>query len=499
MRANFTKLFTVLFIFSLLFSIVAKFEFLSAYGMHPDVNLTFTPTRAMLNGDGLKSGGMAIPMVVVRDNKMPAYSYNYMGPILFYAPFIQLLGSGTIKAFALGQLFLMFIFAGILLFYRSPSSKILLGSALLSLAMMFTFNESILDCPTQLQLFILLAVFWRLRQELLIKPYLAGIILAIAYQFRPESLALMLGFFVYGYLCSRKSFGKNVVQTIIAFTLIYLLFNLLRYALGAQSGADHILYVLGSDIITARDAMADHLDPHKLSDLVSLAGLQGLMMKIFNRTNQFLNFRHALTWRPEMLFTWIFLALSALYWAKQTIEERRDSVFITVVALGVYLLSAIGWNDQRYFDVLAVLAILFAMDNFEFYKRNFDFASYKAISIVLCYLLLVVNLNSFTTHKNSKLIKQEESFCRAGQALATMIPNKHSRVISNKCELWNWYAGGSECVYYGSMVVDKRLLAAYKPEAAIFFPPFKNNQFNLGGLKPDLSLMQQGIQVVVFK
>ncbi len=467
--------------------------------MHPDVNLTFTPTRAMLEGKGLSGGGMAIPMVIVRDGKMPAYSYNYMGPILFYAPFIQLLGSGTIKAFALGQLFLMFIFAGVLLFYRSPSSKILLGSALLSLAMMFTFNESILDCPTQLQLFILLVVFWRLRQELLLKPYLAGIILAIAYQFRPESLAIMLGFFVYGYLSSGKSFGKNIVQTLAAFIAVYLSFSALRYLLGAQSGADHILYVLGSDIITARDSMADHLDPHRLSDLFSLAGAQGLLMKIFNRTNQFFNYRHALTWRPEMLFTWVFLAISALYWAKQNLSERRDSVFISVTAVAVFLLSAIGWNDQRYFDILAVLAILALMDNFDFYKRNFDFASFKATCILLSYLLLVINLNSLTTHKNAKAVKQEESFCKVGQALAVTIPNKNARVISNKCELWNWYAGGSECVYYGSMQVDKRLLAAYRPEAAIFFPPFKSNQFNLGGLQPDLSLMQQGIQVVVFK
>ena len=91
LASSFTKLLTVLFIFTLIFSIAAKFEFLSAYGMHPDVNLTFTPTRAMLEGKGLSGGGMAIPMVIVRDGKMPAYSYNYMGPILFYAPFIQLL------------------------------------------------------------------------------------------------------------------------------------------------------------------------------------------------------------------------------------------------------------------------------------------------------------------------------------------------------------------------------------------------------------------------
>lgn len=505
------SIFLILFAISFFFVFVNKLKTLEHKGIHPDVSIVLSPARGLLAQGNLKNAAFSVPMPVIRSYvdakkenkqhqaKMPAFSYNYIGPILYYLPFLSIFGSNDVTPFYWGQALIFLLFAIAFLFFKVNAEQRLFALVLLTLSSLFCYNESFLDCPTQIHLFLMMTIVWRMRSTLAEQPLLFGALSAVTYQFRPEILALFMALSLWVFIGEKKAYLKNFLISLASLLIVHLAFLSLRFALGAAPGTEHLLLVLGTDILVARNQMSENLKVFYMSDLMNIRGLMAIAGKIVNRAVQFFSLRHALTWRPEIMISWILFGLNSMFYARMNDKEKKDTLAVLVFLVLVFCLAAIGWNDQRYFDVFAVIIILYAVDNIDFYKRVLNPNSKLMTSICMIVILVFVSFNNYTTNILAGQYKDEENMRKYGEALKKTVPVS-ARVLSNKCHIWNWYAEGESCVFSPSMLIDKQLALAFKPEAVIQFGPFKSKKYQVpDGLEPDISLMQKGYSVMVFK
>jgi hypothetical protein len=167
------------------------------HGVNEDVDMILTPARTLVTECSLANAGGAYPMQVIRDSsgdspdiEFPFYA-NYLGPVLYFAPFVAVLGAGTSAPFAAGQAIAIFAFVGLVLWLYRKRNRLRDNIALVLMMLATSLDGSLALSPTQMPFYVFLLVGWFYRDCYLSRPWFIGLIVGAAFQFRPEALALL--------------------------------------------------------------------------------------------------------------------------------------------------------------------------------------------------------------------------------------------------------------------------------------------------------------------
>lgn len=458
-------------------SCLSKIAYLDRYGIHEDVMHVLVPARQLLTEGSLRHSGLAMPMQVLRDHEGDLeelefpFWLSYLGPLFYFAPFISWFGAGTVSAFLAGQTVLLLSFVALFIAVFRSRNALHENLLLLLLLLAFSLDGSFYLTPTQMVFNILLLILFQCRGDLAVRPGRAGLLLGLAFQFRPEALALGIAMATGQFLgkphSSRTALIRKMVLAAVCFAAVSAAFLGLRHVLDAAPAADHKTMVLGGDVLEEGFGVFFGSEIHETTELLRPGSILKLGIKTLKPFASLFAFRHHLTThRPDAFILLFLIFYGAVFYHAFEREKRRDLVYLGVFVFGHLGLSAMGSNLVRYLDSIFLLIIFFLAEHLRSVKQDL-FSRTNLGSAVAVSILLVSAAASANTARLALGMTREQDHLRVAAQLKRSIPPE-SRVMLRHPELWLWYAGGRQAVAFkGVLPIEERIYAAYQPQGVI--------------------------------
>ena len=431
------------------------------------------PAYTLVSTGSLEDCGQAYPMQVIRDSIDPSefrqpYFYKYLGPVLYFAPFVYLFGKGTSIPFAIGQCISLLTFVGLTLWTFRKHNALQVNICILLCLLAVSIDGSIINAPTQLPFYTLLVLLWENRDRYKHQAWLIGGLLAAAYQFRPEALPLGLGLCFGSYFTSNNwlRYTRATCLLVFGFWFVNISCTTLRASLGATSASDHMLYVLGKDVLEDSWGILFGSSVHSFSELLEPDSIHAMSLKIALRAKTFLTDP-----RPDFFFI-IILFFRMLWIQKRTKLQKntmRDITIAVCFILTTIFLSFIGTNEPRYYDACLVMSMMITLEYWQTIKtqKSFNKAYAKTISVLVPIILVVIG--TARSGYQHALWSRENNYRLLGNRLSEIIPSQY-RMTSRKPEVWTWYAHGHHHVFHNNTYhLTPEVQKAYQPQALVVF------------------------------
>jgi len=481
-----------------LYSVKAKADYMQAYGLHPDINVISTPAKNLLKFGNLKYSGHDLAFRVIRDgyddldNLEQPFWMDYIGPVFYYLPFIAIWGSKTGMSILLAQIFSLLALVHFI-FYFFRDKPIVLTSSLVLLVTSSTLDFSLWLSPTVILYLLFYVVFYAKLDYFIEHPLYLGLLLGLAYQFRPEVLFILPSLAIYLIFTREKNlfdFLKFFLKAVFTMASTLVLFLLIRSGLGAGASVDHKLFVLGTDVLEPHFGVAFGNTPYTISDLFTPEALDAFLNKFMFRVKWFFSFKHFCWKRPDLIFYYILIGLAALNYKKIDKKIIAEIILIvSIISFGVCL-GWIGCDNRKYYDIPLFIIAMFFVKNSQLliFENGIKSIVFYALSFFVAFSSIQYSNKTYSISEN---IFKEESNIAVAKFLKTYLPSD-ARLISHNPLFWTWYADGKHNVFYdNSTYLDPKLIENYQPDALLLSTPIKagsSNEFKFGDLKPRYSL-----------
>ena len=449
-----------------------KFLAVACSGVNEDIDMVLTPARALVNEGSLSDVGQGYPMQVIRDAtgdpedmKRPFY-LSYFGPVLYFAPFVMLFGSGTSVPFAVGQTVSLLIFCGLTLWLYRKQNCFRDNAVLLLGLLAVTIDGSIIDSPTQLLFYPLLLLIWFYRDQYFIRPLILGILLGVSYQFRPEALALLAGLIISNF-CFDGTWARYLKSSLIllvVFLAIHLSTQLLRSSLGADTGRDHLIAVMGIDVLDDGFGVLFGTTVHSASDFFESDAIRRMWTKVYWRIRGF-------HWdaRQDLLMIIPLAVFALLRFGLLNEKCRRGFVCWFVFVAGTFAISFVGTKAARYYDPVFVITFLLALELWPIIRELLMAANRTLLGFLYVFIAILLFWGGHHTVTRRVINPNEIIYRNASDEILKIVPKEY-RMLSRHPEYWSWYGHGRTVLYHDNgFEISPAVVHAYKPEAMLVF------------------------------
>ncbi|MDA8698179.1 hypothetical protein N9M41_06850 [Rhodopirellula sp.] len=456
-----------------LLSLVAvKIFAVACSGVNEDIDMVLTPTRVLVNEGNMSDVGQGYPFQAIRDAtgdredmNRPFY-LSYFGPVLYFAPFVMLLGSGTSVPFAVGQAVSLLIFCGLTLWLYREQNCFRVNAILLLGLLAVSIDGSIYDSPTQLPFYPLLLLVWFYRDQYFVRPLILGILLGASYQFRPEALALLAGLMISNFCfdVTWARYLKSSLIVLVVFLAVHLSIQLLRSSLGADTGTDHLIAAMGIDVLDDGFGVMFGSTVYTVSDFFESDAIRRMLTKVFWRIRGF-------HWnaRQDLLMIIPFALFALLRLSGLNEKCRRGFVFWFVFVAGTFAISFVGTLAQRYYDPVFVITCFLALELWPSIRDLLIRAN--RILLGFAYICIAILLFLGVHHTVSQRVNNpmELSYRNASDEILKIVPKEY-RMLSRHPEYWSWYGHGRTVLFHDNRFeILPAVMHAYEPEAMLVF------------------------------
>lgn len=428
-----------------------------------DIAMVLAPARHLATQGTLRDSAPFVIAMRVHNNPGDAqddYWFAYHLPVVYFAS-VYFFTQSDYWVFAIGQMLLMIVLT-LLLFQGLRRHMSLPWVVLVVVVLLLSLYESITTSPTNLLALVLVVPLLLWSDLLISRPLIAGVLLALGTACRSEMALLLPALFILH--LPRQRLFRPLGFLALGFVAATAGIMLLRTMLGADAATDHLLYLLGSDVLVpGRYSLLYYDGPVQAAGLLTVQSLGLLWHKMGVQLADIYTYDLTI---PDRRWIPISLLLLLAGYAFFVLKEKRLAMqillytLLAVVATACLLASGAPATRYLEFHLILVLPPLLLL----WPKLNKRMLLALALMLGIALWRNYEGLEHLLHEKNRHAKARDEAF-----ALNEKVPDKTARMAvvcqpANKVVMW--YGGYNTMLYvlHGPPRLPIAAIKLYNPQ-----------------------------------